>query len=160
MGYENQIIKLRKENKSYNQILKITGCSKSVINYHCKKHKLNGRIDGKTIPHRKDISKIKEYYKTHTTTETANRFNISISSLKRMVDKKRVLLTDKERFAANYRYVKKFRKQNKKRAVEYKGGKCGKCGYKKCISALDFHHLNPAEKTFQYQKILELHGTN
>jgi hypothetical protein len=26
-------------------------------------------------------------------------------------------------------------------AVEYKGGKCSSCGYNKCISALDFHHL-------------------
>lgn len=31
-------------------------------------------------------------------------------------------------------------KENKRRAVEYKGGKCIICGYKKCIGALDFHH--------------------
>lgn len=33
-------------------------------------------------------------------------------------------------------------------AVEYKGGKCEKCGYNKCIGALEFHHLNPEEKDF------------
>ena len=33
-------------------------------------------------------------------------------------------------------------------AVTYKGGKCEKCGYNKCIAALDFHHLNPLEKDF------------
>lgn len=33
-------------------------------------------------------------------------------------------------------------------AVEYKGGKCCKCGYSTCNSALDFHHLNPKEKDF------------
>lgn len=33
-------------------------------------------------------------------------------------------------------------------AVEYKGGKCVKCGYKKYFGALDFHHLNPKEKEF------------
>ena len=33
-------------------------------------------------------------------------------------------------------------------AVEYKGGKCEKCGYDKCIGALEFHHLDPSQKDF------------
>lgn len=33
-------------------------------------------------------------------------------------------------------------------ALEYKGMKCQHCGYDKCKSALEFHHLNPAEKDF------------
>lgn len=33
-------------------------------------------------------------------------------------------------------------------AVEYKGGKCVCCGYKKYFGALEFHHLNPKEKEF------------
>lgn len=36
----------------------------------------------------------------------------------------------------------------KKQAIEYKGGKCEKCGYNKCERALTFHHLNPNEKEF------------
>ena len=36
----------------------------------------------------------------------------------------------------------------KKRLIEYKGGKCEKCGYNKCIWALQFHHINPEEKDF------------
>lgn len=32
--------------------------------------------------------------------------------------------------------------------IEYKGGKCQKCGYDKCQAALDFHHRNPNEKDF------------
>jgi predicted transcriptional regulator len=36
----------------------------------------------------------------------------------------------------------------KQKAVEYKGGKCVKCGYDKYIGALDFHHLNPDNKEF------------
>lgn len=34
----------------------------------------------------------------------------------------------------------------KQQAVDYKGGKCYKCGYNKCLAALDFHHTNPEEK--------------
>lgn len=36
----------------------------------------------------------------------------------------------------------------KKRAVDYKGGCCSKCGYNKCIKALEFHHLDPSKKEF------------
>lgn len=32
--------------------------------------------------------------------------------------------------------------------VEYKGGKCEKCGYQKCEAALQFHHKDPSEKDF------------
>lgn len=31
--------------------------------------------------------------------------------------------------------------------TEY-GGKCAKCGYDKCIDALEFHHLDPSIKEF------------
>lgn len=36
----------------------------------------------------------------------------------------------------------------KKLAVDYKGGKCQKCGYAKCLSALHFHHRDPNTKDF------------
>ena len=28
------------------------------------------------------------------------------------------------------------------------GGACQLCGYSRCMAALEFHHLDPAEKTF------------
>jgi len=40
------------------------------------------------------------------------------------------------------------RHQIKRKAIDYKGGKCNVCGYNKCDSALQFHHLNPEEKDF------------
>ena len=36
----------------------------------------------------------------------------------------------------------------KVKAVEYKGGRCEKCGYDKNIAAMEFHHKNPLEKDF------------
>lgn len=44
--------------------------------------------------------------------------------------------------------VIKRRQVLKKKAVEYKGGKCEICGYNKCIDALEFHHLDPTEKEY------------
>ena len=41
-------------------------------------------------------------------------------------------------------------KSNKKKAVEYKGGKCERCGYDKCIDALEFHHIDPTQKDKNY----------
>lgn len=49
---------------------------------------------------------------------------------------------------SNYRNLKNSRIKLKERLVEYKGGKCEKCGYNKCITALEFHHIDPNEKDF------------
>lgn len=37
---------------------------------------------------------------------------------------------------------------NKKRCIEYKGGKCQICGYNRFYGALEFHHLDPNIKDF------------
>lgn len=49
-----------------------------------------------------------------------------------------------------YNDIKNFRQRLKERAVYVLGGKCQCCGYDKCIQALDFHHLNPSEKDFNF----------
>jgi transposase len=41
----------------------------------------------------------------------------------------------------------------KKKCVEYKGGKCIKCGYDKCYASLDFHHRDQAEKDFEISRV-------
>ena len=44
-------------------------------------------------------------------------------------------------------------KKLKKKAVELLGGKCSKCGYKKCIEALDFNHLR--DKKYEPTKMFQ-----
>ncbi len=44
--------------------------------------------------------------------------------------------------------VQRKREKLKKDAIKYKGGKCQICGYNKCDSALEFHHLDPNQKDF------------
>ncbi len=44
--------------------------------------------------------------------------------------------------------VAKRRKKIREMALEYKGGKCQVCGYKKSNRALSFHHLDPRKKDF------------
>ena len=48
----------------------------------------------------------------------------------------------------SYENVKNSRQRLKSRAVYAMGGKCQCCGYNKCLSALEFHHLNENEKEF------------
>ncbi|MFA6304380.1 MAG: hypothetical protein WCV73_02400 [Patescibacteria group bacterium] len=59
---------------------------------------------------------------------------------------------DKRTYRDRAEYLKKAvdkrRKSLRLMAVRYKGGKCQLCGYKKCIQALDFHHLDPKKKDF------------
>lgn len=40
------------------------------------------------------------------------------------------------------------RRKVKAMAVAFAGGKCKKCGYNKCLAALDFHHKDPSKKDF------------
>jgi len=44
--------------------------------------------------------------------------------------------------------VSKNRRNRKLKLVKIHGSKCKICGYKKCIRALQFHHLNPNKKSF------------
>jgi 5-methylcytosine-specific restriction endonuclease McrA len=48
--------------------------------------------------------------------------------------------------------VTRYRRELKTKSVEYKGGSCQICGYKKCESSLHFHHLDPTEKDFSFSK--------
>lgn len=44
--------------------------------------------------------------------------------------------------------VKRWRRRSKEWIVSSFGGKCGLCGYDRCIAAMDFHHLDPLVKDF------------
>lgn len=52
----------------------------------------------------------------------------------------------------NLETIKRFRTY-KKQAVAYKGGKCVKCGYNKCLGSLDFHHRESTQKDPNWRKM-------
>jgi len=59
---------------------------------------------------------------------------------------------DTRRYSDRQQYliaaVHKRRKKIRQLAVEYKGGACETCGYKRCIEALEFHHSDSSKKDF------------
>lgn len=50
----------------------------------------------------------------------------------------------------NAQLVKDWRVRNKERMVKCMGGKCQICGYSKSNRALEFHHIEPATKSFGF----------
>lgn len=64
---------------------------------------------------------------------------------------KRRIDRGKERWRCSkceYDAVKRRRRKLKEKLVLFHGGKCIKCGYKKSLRALSFHHRNREEKSF------------
>lgn len=52
--------------------------------------------------------------------------------------------------SCNHKLVLDRQRKFKFKIVQLKGGKCTKCGYDKCLSAMEFHHINPNEKDFNF----------
>ena len=46
--------------------------------------------------------------------------------------------------------IRNTRVRKREMLIKYKGGSCQKCGYNKCNSALEFHHLDPSTKLFGF----------
>jgi hypothetical protein len=55
-----------------------------------------------------------------------------------------------------YEMQKQRWRDRKKKAVELFGGKCQNCGYNKNYASLDFHHLDPKEKEYGWNRLKEL----
>lgn len=216
---KNEIIELRKNGKSYNDIAEILNCSKGTISYHCKNIENNNKFTNLN-KQKKDINQIKNiniinfgndisddiikdvilYRKNHDNynqiiektklsldkiVKICREYNLNdyqipneyeigemtkyyneVKSLKKVASKfgwcyktirKYIMPTGKYLTTEEYnikrkkdlsRYVVKWRQDKKIKLVEYKGGECEKCGYKKSISALSFHHKDPNEKDF------------
>ena len=43
----------------------------------------------------------------------------------------------------------------KKKAVEYLGGRCSRCGYDACVYALEFNHLDPTSKEYEPTRLFQ-----
>ena len=45
--------------------------------------------------------------------------------------------------------VTDFRRRRKENLIRVLGSCCSLCGYNKCVGALEFHHIEPENKTYQ-----------
>ena len=127
------------QNISANKIAKQLGVSLSTVRHWLKKHNIKTNYVSFKDQVKQDISSIKEKYcPSCSQTKSASEFyfrrdKTNFSSYCKPCMGKQALTRQR-----------KFKVQ----CVEYKGGKCIKCGYDKYIGALDFHHLDPLQKDF------------
>lgn len=146
MNLEEKIIELRKNRLSIKKISEKLKCSRSTAS---KWFTRNGLSDIGLKKYKEltdvEIIELKEYYKTHTKKETSLKFGVSETTVIKHSDRKMVNIDTK----GNARkYKLKRREVMKQKSVVYKGGKCVKCGYNKCIQALEFHHIDSNNKSF------------
>lgn len=61
-------------------------------------------------------------------------------------------MPDNRRYADRAEYLKaavaRRRKIIRKKLIDYKGGQCLRCGYKRCFDALELHHRDSQQKDF------------
>lgn len=55
-------------------------------------------------------------------------------------------------------YQNERRKQAKINLKIKFGGKCNRCGYSKCLAALQFHHTDPTQKDGMVSRIMKTNG--
>jgi hypothetical protein len=145
-GLKNKMLDLFDNGLNYTQISKQLNCSKGTISHHLS-HLIKERKKEKetfiesiknNLP--KDRTELLYLYGDKLTFREKQYFFNTFYKLPDMgssVDGK----VPKE-------YYQHKRYNIKKKLVDYKGGKCEKCGYNKSLRALQFHHLDPSQKDF------------
>jgi hypothetical protein len=146
---KKKILELRKLKYTYNQIKDELNCSKGTISYHCRREGLSdynnlSKIDDDKID--KIVSLYKEIGNMKKVSKLMNLSKFTVS--KYVQEYKEIPLTKEQVKLNNTKNVLSWRQRTKQKLVDYKGGCCKKCGYNKCIRALEFHHLDSLQKDF------------
>lgn len=77
-----------------------------------------------------------------------NAWLLTKMSQVRVLASELMVLYDQVRMTPNAVRVVRCRKNIKRKAVAFLGGRCLRCGYSKCIDAMEFHHRDPNQKDF------------
>lgn len=138
---KSTLVSLIRLNYSSHDISKETNKSQTTVRYWLKKYKLKTKIP---------------FYQGGNKKKWSKRSKIKCSccgkdkSIKHFYAKPNGYHTHcKECLKDN---VTKRQQAFKIKCVEYKGGECVCCGYKKYIGALEFHHRNPKQKDFEISR--------
>jgi hypothetical protein len=139
--YSEKILSLRKEGKTYKEIVNLLGCALSTVSYHCQ---LNGLGDNNQKVTEDEIKNFQKMYdEVGSLKKVAKLTGRSFETVQKYVKTKQ-----KGKTVTSSESVILWRKRTKIKLIEYKGGKCEICGYDKCNRALGFHHKDPKEKDF------------
>ena len=139
--YFEKIIELRNQGKTYKEICNELNCAMSTVSYHCKLNKMGGHSDRLTDEQKMGLQKL--YDEIGNLKKVAKIKGHAYETVRKYVtwNKKNKKITRSES-------VIEWRKRTKQKLIDYKGGECEICGYRKCNRSLQFHHLNPNQKDF------------
>ena len=133
---KDSLIEMVGKGMSLNDIAKASGKGQTTVRYWLKKYELKTKStylyknkDGRKCPRCNKAKSLDNFY---------NRRGVAGSSVYCKP-------------CTNEQTVERMR-HTKRLCIEYKGGKCEKCGYDKYDGALEFHHLDPSKKDFAISK--------
>jgi DNA-binding CsgD family transcriptional regulator len=142
-----EIQKLRLEDKTYSEILKIINISEDKLIKICRNLSLNFSVGGFKKKEINEKEVLNYYLKINSLRKTALYFNVSRGTIKNCIPSEHLNIKREKKISKSQAVVD-YRKRVKLKLVEYKGGCCEKCGYNKSEQALQFHHINPEKKDF------------
>jgi transposase len=152
---KQQIFELRKQGKGVLEISIILKLGKATVYEWCKRFDPNGEYNLTNKIKEIDKENIINQYKQGLSLKQVNIIysNFSKASIRDILIKegiyiKKIKYDDVSKKKAKSKNVINWKKDKKKKLVEYKGGKCQICGYNKCEQALDFHHIDASQKDF------------
>ena len=151
----NNIIELRKQRNTYKEIINKTNIKEDQLKIICRYFDLNK--SNYFRPNEDEILEMQKYYSIcNSTRKVSQKFGWSrhtISKYLKINPPNKSNLTLDEYKIKRKKDISKnvinWRRDKKIKLVEYKGGCCEICGYKKSMDALAFHHKDPNEKDFQ-----------
>ena len=139
----NQVIALKKEGKTYQEIVTITGVSKRSISNICKSVGL-GNTFIELTPEK--IQECQELYdELGNIKKVAKQTGISYQRLRNVIQSKSI--TPK----SSYEYLKQNRRKIKEELVAYKGGKCERCGYNNKTQKFECYECAKKERKDSYK---------
>jgi hypothetical protein len=147
-GVIDEIMQLRNDNNTYEQILSKVDISEDKLIKICRNLGLN--VGCSTTVKSFDSDEVIAYYRfSKSMRKTAIYFNTSRDTLRKIIPVE-LRYEKREKLISRSKSVVDWRKRTKAKLVEYKGGKCQNlvCGYNNCDAALEFHHIDPKEKDF------------
>lgn len=138
----NNILNLYSSGKTLPYICKALKVSKATVSYQINKAGISRYRNSVKITEKILEDMQSRYDECKDLRIVSKEFGVSINRLK---------LLKRRPSQTNYEILRNRRYRIKQELVEYKGGKCQVCGYDRCLSALDFHHLR--DKRFEVSSL-------
>ncbi len=148
---QNLMHKMYKENNTIKNIASYFNCTTWTVRNELKKAKASPRFNCKVCSKPLIGNRNILFCSNHCVQTFRRKYRnckICDKELVRKDTDKNVKYCDECSSNLTYQTCSDIKNKRKKILIDLKGGKCIYCGYKKCINALEFHHVDKSKKRF------------